>query len=49
MKKICALIAVLVVAGIFVFGCQKQEAPKPAEQPATTPTTTAPEAAPATK
>ncbi len=48
MKKISAIIAVLAVALAFVFaGCQKQEAPKPAEQPAmsapsSTATTTAP-------
>lgn len=52
MKKISAIIAVLAVALTFAFaGCQKQEAPKPAEQPASamssTATTTAPMAAPA--
>ena len=45
MKKISAIMAALVVAAMFVFaGCQKQEAPKPAEQSATTSTMTAPTA-----
>ena len=40
MKKISAIIAVLAVATAFAFaGCQKQEAPKPAEQPAMAPAT----------
>jgi hypothetical protein len=50
MKKIHAIIAVLTVASIFaVAGCQKQEAPKPAESSAvtSTTTTTAPAEAPA--
>jgi PBP1b-binding outer membrane lipoprotein LpoB len=39
MKKISAIMAVLAVAVVFVFaGCQKQEAPKPAEQSAPTST-----------
>jgi PBP1b-binding outer membrane lipoprotein LpoB len=42
MKKISAIIAVLAVAVVFAFvGCQKQEAPKPAEQSTMTPTTPA--------
>ena len=39
MKKILAIIAVATVAAVFAFaGCQKQEAPKPAEQTAPTST-----------
>ncbi len=47
MKKILAIIAVAMVAATFALaGCQKQEAPKPAEQsaPTSTMTTTAPAA-----
>ncbi len=54
MKKMYAIIIVAMIAATFVLaGCQKQEAPKPAEQSAatstmssmtTTATTTAPEA-----
>jgi len=44
-KKIYAIIAVLAVAAVFAFaGCQKQEAPKPAEQSAVTSTMTTTEA-----
>ncbi len=43
MKKIFAIIAVAAVAMVFaVTGCEKQQAPKPAEQSA--PTATAPTA-----
>lgn len=47
MKKIYAIITVAMIAATFALaGCQKQEAPKPAEQSAvtTTATTTAPAA-----
>ena len=54
MKKILALIAVLVMVSLSVIGCQKSEAPKPAEQSSVTttnalssPTATAPAAVPA--
>ena len=41
MKKTTAIIAALVVVAVFAFaGCQKQEAPKPAEQSAVTSTVT---------
>jgi ABC-type glycerol-3-phosphate transport system substrate-binding protein len=41
MKKTTAIIAALVVVAVFAFaGCQKQEAPKPAEQSAVTSTMT---------
>ncbi|HEX9019778.1 MAG TPA: hypothetical protein VF903_00805 [Nitrospirota bacterium] len=49
MKKISAIITILAIATVFAFaGCQKQEAPKPAEQtaPTSTMTTTAPAATP---
>jgi len=56
MKKITAIIAVLAAISVFAFvGCQKQEAPKPAEQSAVTSTvtstmtTTAPAATPGRK
>ena len=40
MKKILAIISIAMVAMVFAFaGCQKQEAPKPAEQSAPTMTT----------
>ena len=43
MKKLCAIIAVLVVVSVFAFaGCQKQEAPKSTVQSVTTTTTAAP-------
>ncbi len=51
-KKIIAIIASLAVAAVFAFaGCQKQEAPKPAEQSAVTSTMTStmPMAAPEKK
>ncbi len=40
MKKIYAIITVAMIAATFAFaGCQKQEAPKPAEQSSATSTT----------
>lgn len=52
MKKITAIIAVSAVAAVLaITGCQKQEAPKPAEHSAmtSTATTTMPMAAPEKK
>ncbi len=49
MKKISAIMAAFVVAALFAFaGCQKQEAPKPAEQSAVTSTATGTMSAPTT-
>ncbi len=46
MKKIMAIIVVLAISAFAFMGCQKQEAPKPAEQSAVTPTAPAPAATP---